>query len=117
MTRNKLHVLDENRTYAISNKINTQDYVTMHKAELESIIMNADLLNWIAEFSDKIGAGFLGVWLTLLGTSTCTRTELWMSFVFGVFLTTSGIYYKCKRNQKINSILKDKLKEIDNSTK
>lgn len=110
--KKKIHTLEGDKNYGITNRINTEDYITMHKAELESIIMNADIFNWLAEFSDKIGAGFLGVWLTLLGTSNYTKFEIWMSFCFGIFLTISGIYYKCKRNQKINSILKEKMNSI-----
>lgn len=97
----------------IQSKIDHSQFIMMHKSELKSLIFDADTLNWIAEFSDKIGAASLGVWLTLLGTSDYSKREIYGFFFFGAFLTISGIYYKCKRNQKINVILKEKLGAVN----
>jgi hypothetical protein len=97
----------------ISYKIKDQDFIVIHKDKLESLVMNADILNWLAETSDKIGAAFLGVWLTLLGTANYTKAEIYGSFIFGAFLTFSGIYYKCQRNKKIRIIINEAVREAE----
>lgn len=98
---------------SISKTIKPEDYIMMHKVEIESIAMNADILNWMAETSDKLGAVFLGFWMCLFSVPDHTQMEMWSFFSFGAFLTVSGVYYKCKRNGKINKIIKDKIKEAE----
>ena len=97
----------------IQSKIDHSEFITMHKSELKSLVFDADTLNWMAEFSDKIGAAFLGVWLTLLGLANYSKLEIYGTFFCGSFLTISGIYYKCQRNKKINTIIDKKIKESE----
>lgn len=93
----------------IQTEINPEDYVIMHKAELESIMVNSDILKWGAELGDKAGTFILGFATSLYFTPEHPMREIMIYFALGGLATAFGIYHKRNRNSLIDKVLKRKL--------
>jgi len=110
MTRKKkVHTLEDNKNYGITNKINTQDYIMMHKAEVNSIITNTNILNFKSEISEKIGTFILGFAATIYFVPD---TQIYIPIIFlfiGAALTISSVVSKKEKNKLIQKLFDEKL--------
>lgn len=109
---NKLTPLDSNKEYGITNKINTTDYIMMHKAELRSIMNDNEIFGTFTLWFDRIGMIVIGVVIDSIIQNKFTWSTYGSYTIVGVIFTILGIYYQRKKNKNVENILQEKMNEI-----
>lgn len=100
----------------IKHEIKHKDYIQVHKAELQLIIMKNDIFGTFTFWLDKLGTLGMGVILKPILDDTFNWQTHGLTAISAVILFCLGIYYSRKKSKNINDLLQEKI-EMINSTK
>ena len=100
----------------IKHKILHEDYIQMHKAELQLIIMKNDIFGTFTFWLDKLGTLGMGVILKPIIDNSFNWQTHGLTAISGVILFCLGIYYSRKKSKNIDNLLQEKM-EMINTTK
>lgn len=107
MTRSKkVNILDKNAKHGIISEINTKEYVTVHIAQIKSLVEDDSALKWGATV---IGA-ILGIFITIDKASNISPSWI-VTGILGTAALGWGIYLKIRRNAKIDSFVQSVINE------
>lgn len=113
---NGINILDASAKHGIVSEIDTKEYITLHKAKIESLKVDDTVLKWGAEVFDKLGAavigGIIGVAITVDELGNIAPSWIFTG-ILGIASLWYGIYAKNKRNSKIDDFIAETLKDKD----
>lgn len=95
----------------VKAKINHGDFIMLHKAEIKSIVTNAEIVNLKSEISEKIGTFILGLSTTLYFVPNMNIYTVAPSFILGCYFTYTSIMSKIEKNKLIKQLIDDKLED------
>jgi len=106
----KIHSINNNsnKEYGITTKIDAESFIMLHKAEVESIITNTNILNLKNEFFEKFGTLLVGGSISAYFTNISFIIPT-IFLVLGIGLTILSVFEKIQKNKLIAKLFDEKL--------
>lgn len=108
----KIHVLTDKKQYKIANKINTEDYIMIHKAELKLLAIKDAENRFGYKFFEILSSIIIGCEVDKIISGNFNLSTDGLILLAGIGYATYSIVCFIKRNNDIDELIKTKLNEI-----
>lgn len=105
----KIHILNKDKLYKIANKINAEDYVMLHKAELKLLSIKEAENRFAYKFFEVVSTIIIGCEIDKLLSDTFNTPIDSLILFGGISFAVYSIVCFIKRNNEIDKIINEKL--------